>query len=1121
MPFARPNLTRPFPRPVPRRRRVAVRAVGGPGASLSLVFGSWNFLARVWISFDPPNTALPTWIEITGFVETGSSIVIRRGRSDGLADVSAATCSLTVDNSDGRFNAGNPNGVWYGLIRKGCWLKVDILPPSGVVSDRFVGFTTTLPTAWNGQYATGAITASDRYEKLANIPTLPSIIQSEVLTDPNLAGNVKGYWNLRESSGSLTFGDTSGQGARYLAATAAGGMPVGTGMTAGNVTAPGFEGLKCVGFAPISNTQGTYLTTPITAPTGVFNVPAFGYTGLYGTLEIWFQATTTGIQQCIAGIVDTTAQYGMTILIDTSGALNVLTTPTAFASPAGGGGIISGPVADGRWHHAVVALVSTATGGGMMLFSITLDGVTYSSSGLGVSGPGNTLNQLIIGAGYDPLNAGVLRLGACNISDVAWTWADMAGAVNSQPPNIADHYAAGATGFVGESTDQRIARVARYTGVPIPLASRSSLFRGGTGSLFTIGKVNVYNPSKGPWTNLAPGAHACGTQAMVGRGGLDVMREAARTEGMPLFVDRSGYLAIQPSTIRQNTTPAWSVDSRDLETSTAQPDDFAYTTNQATITPNGQAAQTVIGALGRASQARYGIYTNGGQQATASLNPIEAQSLGLSLIQLRADPTPRLAPVVVEAATLATQAGYGAAWYDAVLATEISTPFRVTNMPPQAGGGTLDGFAEGWTETIGNGIHTFAFNTSPVQGPTYQLDDAVLGRLDTDGSTLVAAIAPSATTMLVATTGVGTGSALWTTAGGDFPVDVNVGGEQVTVTGIVNTIGSADGTFESGVAGWFPTWSTPGTWAASSAQAHSGTQSGLLTTPGSLSTMSITSPLFPVAPNTSYTFGYWALLQSGSGNLFGGIDWFRADGSSLGSAATPGLSSPGAWASDSVTATSPATAAFAHVRVNDNVGTSGGLYIDDVTFTPSTSPQLFTAVRQVNGTVGAQLIALGADGTFETGVANWTPTAGTFVQAATAHTSAASGLFTVVGSPSQAYVRTPAIPVTPGVTYTVSLWVLNGSGTPNVQAAIDWRNAGNSYLSTASGTVVAASGAWVLLVVSGTAPAGAAFAVIGPTLPTTPAAGNAIYVDDVTFAQAVGHPAGTPVSVWAPLTLAY
>jgi hypothetical protein len=153
-----------------------------------------------------------------------------------------------------------------------------------------------------------------------------------------------------------------------------------------------------------------------------------------------------------------------------------------------------------------------------------------------------------------------------------------------------------------------------------------------------------------------------------------------------------------------------------------------------TVTPNGQAAQLVVGPAGQASYNKYGEYD--GSQATANLTPAEARSLGLGIIALRADPPPRLSPVVVEVATLATQAGYGPAWYDAVLATEISTPIRITNTPAAVGGGTADAYVEGWQETLTSGTHTFSFATSPLQGPTYQLDSPSLGLIDTPGITL-------------------------------------------------------------------------------------------------------------------------------------------------------------------------------------------------------------------------------------------------------------------------------------------------------------------------------------------------------------------------------------------------
>lgn len=64
-------------------------------------------------------------------------------------------------------------------------------------------------------------------------------------------------------------------------------------------------------------------------------------------------------------------------------------------------------------------------------------------------------------------------------------------------------------------------------------------------------------------------------------------------------------------------------------------------------------------------------------------------------------------------------------------------------------------------------------------------DDVVLGRADTDGSTLHAGITSTATSMQVDTTD--TTKPLWTTNAGDFPFDITIGGERMTVTNITGT----------------------------------------------------------------------------------------------------------------------------------------------------------------------------------------------------------------------------------------------------------------------------------------------------------------------------------------------
>lgn len=954
MPYAKPNRTSTTPRPPARRPKRPIDVAGpqNPTATIIEATGTWNFAARIWIAFDPRTSISPNWIDISGFIETQNPITITHGRSDGLTDVSATTCSLNVDLTDGRFFTANTNGPWAGLVGIGNWLRVDVYPPSGIVSTRFLGFTTSMPDEWTGDYQFGTITASDRFEGLSRARQIISMMQSELLTDPNLAGNIRAYWNLHESQGSTTFGDTSGNLSMYLSLASLGTAP-GVGFSAANADGPGFDSLRCPTFAPVSTTQGTYLTAPVTAPAGTWSAGP-DYTGLAGVLSFWYQATSTA-QQVIASVVDTSAQFAFTIMqIGISGSiedgcLQVAYTSTSKSHPTG---ITLAfefllPINDGRWHHIAVAMAATSTLGGQVTTIMYLDGNGAGGSTETFAGAGGNLTQVNIGAGYDPAAPGSLTLGAGNISDVSWYWGNalLVSTPPTAPPDFSSHYKAGWTGFAGESTDQRVARIARYAGIPIPLISLP------TDSSYG-GFMQRYNPIQGPWTNLAVGAHLVGTQAVAGRQPLDIMLEAARTEGMPLYENRSGYLEMQASTTRQNTTPAWTIDVHDLDPSTRLANDFTYTTNEMTISPNGQASQTVIGAAGspgRLSQARFDVCD--GSQATASVSPIEAQSLGLGIIQLRANPGPRLAPLAIEAASTALLPGYGAAWYDALLASEISTPVRVANAPVALGGGNYDVLLEGWTETITEGGHLFAFNVSPIQGPTYQLDDPILGRLDTDGTTLTGALNTVATTFTVAL--ATTTSAAWTTAASDFPFDVLVDAEQMTVSAVAPVSIGVDGTFEASATGW--TLSNC-TFVQSTAQAHSGTHSGLMTALGA-GAMTATTPQFAVNANATYQVNQYFLLGSGAPTADTvAVQWFTSGGASLGTVTLPNLVKPlSSWQLQQQAVTAPSTAAFATIRIGVTAAATGNTtYFDDISFPLlSGGQQQMTVTRSVNGVVAS------------------------------------------------------------------------------------------------------------------------------------------------------------------------
>lgn len=725
MPYTSPRMARPLPRPAPSspiRRIQAPRPLAAAGQSLAQILGGWSFTVRVYIAFDGPNAALPNWIDVTPFVET-DSIVINHGRPDGISDVQVSTANMTVNNMDGRWTPGNQTGPWAGLIRKGIWLCVEVIPLSGNVSRRYTGFITALPTGWAGRYASTKITASDRFLLLGQAPLLPAMTSAEVLHDSSTGPLVAAHYPLSEASAgtgsALAFGDISGNATTPL-------VPVPFGSTQANylnlikaqgASAPGFDGGQCVSFGPASSGSGTALQTTL-SPWNTYN----GFFS-YGVLECWLQTTYVNALQPFASIYDPASGCACAFGIDASGYLTIetgnvsaggtytalnqvgpLTPGSSYYGFATAAGVA---LNDGNWHYISIA---TAVGPTAInpIFVINIDGKTVWI-GFPPNNVSPNMNTLIIG-GCPAVN-NTYNCFTGNIAGVSWILSGDAAS------NYPAHFQAGYQGFYGESVDQRIARIARYLGIPQP----TTLQVPAPG----YNPVPVYNGQYGPWTNLGACVHLVGTQSIAGRQGLDVMREAARTEQMPVFIDRSGYLTIQPCTTRYNTPVAWSVDAQDIDPGTAFTDDFTYTVNQVSVTANGGATQVVNGPAGTASQDQYGVYNQALQ--TASISSVEAANAGLCVVGRNADPVPRFAPLVIEVATLAKV--NGAAWYDQVLASEISTLVQVYNLPVQAPAPSMNVFLEGWTETLGAGTHTFAFNTSP------QTDASVL-QLDTPGSTL-------------------------------------------------------------------------------------------------------------------------------------------------------------------------------------------------------------------------------------------------------------------------------------------------------------------------------------------------------------------------------------------------
>jgi Carbohydrate binding domain. len=87
---------------------------------------------RVQVAFDSaPGDTLDKWTDITSWIDLGAGIRYGRGRQDERAQTTAHTCTLTLDNKDGRFTAASSASPYYPNLQVGKKLRVTVRLGSG------------------------------------------------------------------------------------------------------------------------------------------------------------------------------------------------------------------------------------------------------------------------------------------------------------------------------------------------------------------------------------------------------------------------------------------------------------------------------------------------------------------------------------------------------------------------------------------------------------------------------------------------------------------------------------------------------------------------------------------------------------------------------------------------------------------------------------------------------------------------------------------------------------------------------------------------------------------------------------------------------------------------------
>lgn len=127
-----------------------------------------------------------------------------------------------------------------------------------------------------------------------------------------------------------------------------------------------------------------------------------------------------------------------------------------------------------------------------------------------------------------------------------------------------------------------------------------------------------------------------------------------------------------------------------------------------------------------------------------------------------------------------------AALYSTLQDVDLGDRLLVNNPPAWLPPDAISQIVRGLTEVCYGYVFTIAWACAPESPYRVAImDDPVFGRADTDGSTLAAGVTSIATSLSVASTD--TTKPLWTTSAAEFPFDIVIAGERITVTNITGT----------------------------------------------------------------------------------------------------------------------------------------------------------------------------------------------------------------------------------------------------------------------------------------------------------------------------------------------
>lgn len=673
------------------------------------------------------------WQDITPYVMTRDgtqNVSITRGQPDESTKANPGRAQFQLNNRDGRFSPRNPLSPLYGKINRNQQLRVSV-PNGNVKAYRFWGEVSSWPQNWDttGTDVWVEMDASGVLRRLGQgsrgIGSAMYVSLASAVPD----NTVVAYWPCEDPSAATSIG------------SAVSGVPPMT--ITGAPTLATNSDFVCSLSLPTLGTTGRFFAN---IPDYTAKVPGAG--GPSNTLNSFHTLIRFLLEVPQAGITDGT------VLVSWKWTGSIPNWEVYYAA-AGGGQIglrgkdtlgnvvqdtgVGGPALNGVKVHVTASL--DISGG--ILFEFGLSILTVGSAS--PSGPSGSAFGPVCGIVQTVRVAPNANLGSTVVGHVSVQLTPDTPTDGTDLANVLQAYA-------GETAAARISRLCTLAGIAFELIGSAS-------------------------DTMAMGTQLNSTI-------LDLIQQCVDADLGRLFetVDALGLgYRTRVDLENQAAALALSYTAFNLADVPVPVDDDRYTRNDVTVSRTGgsSARQTLsTGTLSTLAPPNgVGPYDESQTvniQTDARLNDVAGWLLHLGTVD---DPRyPKVAVNLAHASftsstTLKAQ----------VLTLRPGDRYTVSGLPSWVGPDGLSQLLLSTTETIDLFQHRITLNGQP-ESPyrTARLADSTYGRIDTGGSQLAADAGPADTTLSVATTS----GPVWTTSAGDFPFDVRLGGEQVTVTNI-------------------------------------------------------------------------------------------------------------------------------------------------------------------------------------------------------------------------------------------------------------------------------------------------------------------------------------------------